>query len=84
MLVDNKFCEHDYTEEHHVIFGDEKWVSDAFGLRVNLCKRHHTQSPVAVHENQELAELLKRHAQQAFMEEYPHLRWQDFVEKNYL
>lgn len=84
MLLENNYREHTRTEEHHVIFGDEKWVSDAFGLRVNLCQRHHRESPVAVHKNQELAELLKKHAQQAFMEEYPHLRWQDFVEKNYL
>ncbi len=84
MLLDNDYREHSYTEEHHVIFGDEKWVSDAKGLRVNLCRRHHRQSPVAVHDNQELAELLKKIAQQKFMEVYPDEKWHDYVEKNYL
>ena len=84
MLLDNDYREHAYTEEHHVIFGDEKWVSDAKGLRVNLCRRHHRQSPVAVHDNQEHAELLKRIAQQKFMEHYPEENWHDYVEKNYL
>lgn len=84
MLLDNDYREHAYTEEHHVIFGDEKWVSDAKGLRVNLCRRHHRQSPVAVHDNQKLAELLKRIAQQKFMEAYPNEKWHDYVEKNYL
>lgn len=84
MILDNEYREHDYTEEHHVIFGDEKWVSDAKGLRVNLCRRHHRESPVAVHSNQEHAELLKRIAQQKFMEAYPDEEWHDYVEKNYL
>ena len=84
MILDNEFREHAYTEEHHVIFGDEKWVSDAKGLRVNLCRKHHRESPVAVHSNQEHAELLKRIAQQKFMEAYPDEKWHDYVEKNYL
>lgn len=84
MLLENNYDEHSYTEEHHVIYGDEHWVSDAKGLRVNLCRRHHRQSPVAVHENQENADLLKRIAQQKFMEAYPDEKWHDYVEKNYL
>ena len=84
MLLDNDYREHSYTEEHHVIFGDDKWVSDAFGLRVNLCRRHHRQSPVAVHDNQEHAELLKSVAQKCFMEEYPNLDWMKIVGRNYL
>lgn len=84
MLLEDDYREHLYTEEHHVIFGDEKWVSDAKGLRVNLCRRHHRQSPVAVHDNQELAELLKRIAQEKFIESYPEENWHDYVEKNYL
>lgn len=84
MLLDNDYREWDYLEEHHVIFGDEKWVSDAFGLRVNLRPEYHRTGPLAVHNNQEIAELLKRIAQQRFQEEYPDLNWHDFVEKNYL
>ena len=84
MLLDDDYSEYGYLEEHHVIFGDEKWVSDAFGLRVYLRPEYHRIGPAAVHNNQENAELLKRLAQQKFEEVYPHLRWQDYVEKNYL
>lgn len=84
MLLDNDYRQWSYLEEHHVIFGDEKWVSDAFGLRVYLRPEYHRTGPLAVHNNQEIAELLKRLAQQAFMEEYPELDWHDYVEKNYL
>lgn len=84
MLLDGNYRIHSYLEEHHVIFGDEKWVSDAYGLRVNLCALHHRTGKAAVHNNQENAELLKKIAQQRFMEEYPHLNWHDYVEKNYL
>ena len=84
MLLENDYRNHTYLEEHHVLFGAFKWVADAFGLRVNLCRRHHRESEVAVHNNQVLAEMLKRIAQEKFEEAYPHLRWQDYVEKNYL
>ena len=84
MLLDDDYTEYAYLEEHHVIFGDEKWVSDAFGLRVYLRPEYHRIGPAAVHNNQENAELLKRLAQQKFMEVYPNLRWHDYVEKNYL
>ena len=84
MLLDNDYRQWSYLEEHHVIFGDEKWVSDAFGLRVYLRPEYHRTGPLAVHNNEEIAKLLKRLAQQAFMEEYPELDWHDYVEKNYL
>lgn len=84
MLLDNDYRVWPYLEEHHVIFGDEKWVSDAFGLRVYLRPEYHRIGPAAVHNNQENAELLKRIAQQAFTEEFPDLNWHDYVEKNYL
>ncbi len=84
MLLDDDYRVYPYLEEHHVIFGDEKWVSDAFGLRVYLRPEYHRIGPAAVHNNQENAELLKRLAQQAFIEHYPELKWHDYVEKNYL
>ena len=84
MLLENNDREHSYTEEHHVLFGDDKWISDAFGLRVNLCWRHHREYPEAVHKNQEHADLLKQIAQKCFMEEYPELDWMQIVGKNYL
>lgn len=84
MLLDNDYRVHPVTEEHHVLFGNTKWVSDEYGLRVNLCISHHRTGPAAVHNNQKNAELLKKIAQQTFMEEYSNENWMEVVGKNYL
>ncbi len=84
MLLDGNYKEHTYTEEHHVIFGDNKWVSDAYGLRVNLCVEHHRTSREAVHNNHENAERLMKLAQQEFTKKYPEEDWMKLVGKNYL
>lgn len=83
MLLDENYREHAYVEEHHVIFGDNKWISDAYGLRVNLCADHHRTSPAAVHNNHDNAELLMRIAQRSFMEHFRE-NWMQLVKKNYL
>ena len=59
-------------------------LSDWYGLRVNLCLRHHREGPEAVHNNKENAEILMKMAQQVFMEEFPELDWMEIVGKNYL
>ena len=84
MLLENDYRIHSTTEEHHVLFGNTKWVSDAYGLRVNLCLRHHRTSNEAVHNNHKNAELLMKIGQQAFREEYQNLDWMEIVGKNYL
>lgn len=84
MLLNNDYRIHSVTEEHHVLFGDIKWISDAYGLRVNLCIEHHRTGEEAVHNNRESAEVLMRLAQQVFTEEYPDLDWMEIVGKNYL
>lgn len=84
MLLDNDFKEYEYLEEHHVLFGTDKWISDAYGLRVNLRPEYHRTTASAVHNNQENAKLLKKLAQQRFMEVYPDLDWMAIVGRNYL
>ncbi len=84
MLLANDYRIHSETEEHHVLFGDTKWISDAYGLRVNLCLCHHRTGRAAVHNNYENAKALMRIAQQVFTEEYPDLDWMEIVGKNYL
>lgn len=84
MLLDNDYREYEYLEEHHVLFGNNKWISDAYGLRVNLRPEYHRTGPLAVHNNKETADLLKRIAQQRFTEEYPDKDWMGIVGKNYL
>lgn len=84
MLLENDHRNHSYTEEHHVLYGSRKWISDAYGLRVNLCRKHHRQDNEALHDNHEYSELLKQEAQKAFIEAYPALDWMAIVGKNYL
>ena len=84
MLLEKDYRVHAYTEEHHVLYGSRKWISDKYGLRVNLCRRHHRQDKEALHDNGEYSLLLKQKAQQAFIEEYPDLDWMEIVGKNYL
>lgn len=84
MLLEHDYREHSYLEEHHVLFGNTKWVSDEYGLRVNLCLDHRRTSAAAVHNNQENAEILMRIAQEKFIERYPDKDWMEIVGKNYL
>lgn len=84
MLLDGNFQYHSELEEHHVLFGNTKWISDEYGLRVNLCKPHHRTGKAAVHNNNKNAKLLMRIAQHQFMERYPELDWMEIVRENYL
>lgn len=84
MLLDNDYREYEYLEEHHVLFGNDKWVSDEYGLRVNLRPEYHRTGPLAVHNCKETADLLKHIAQVKFMKEYPELDFTEIVGKNYL
>ena len=74
------------TQEHHVIFGSgRRNLSNEYGLTVRLCiEKHHEYGEEAVHQNQEIAELLKRKAQERFQEVYPHLDWMQVIKRNYL
>lgn len=84
MLLENDYRIHSYLEEHHVLFGNMRRISNRYGLKVNLCLRHHREGPEAVHNNKENAEILMKMAQQVFMEKYPELDWMEIVGKNYL
>ena len=84
MILENDYRIHSELEEHHVLFGDVHVLSDWYGLRVNLCLRHHRIGPAAVHNNQENAEFLMRLAQEKFRENFPELDWMEIVGKNYL
>lgn len=84
MLLDGNFQYHSELEEHHVLFGNTKWISDEYGLRVNLCIPHHRTGKAAVHNNNKNAKLLMRIAQNQFMERYPELDWMEIVRENYL
>lgn len=72
------------TQEHHVIFGTaNRKLSERYGLKVYLCIPHHTGGQKAVHQNAEMALLLKIRAQRAFRERFPVLNWMEIFKKNY-
>jgi len=85
MLLDGDYTEK-VTQEHHVIFGSgRRRLADKYGLTVRLCiEKHHETGIYAVHQNKEMADLLKQKAQEAFKEAYPDLDWMEIIKRNYL
>lgn len=84
MLLDQDYSEKRYLEEHHVLYGNDHAFAEAEGLKVNLCLKHHRNSPVAVHDNMELAELLMEIAQEIWERKHTRKEWMLHVKKNYL
>ena len=72
-------------EEHHVIFGRAyRKKSEHYGLKVYLCMPHHRTSKEAVHQNEEMSELLKKIAQIALEKRYGYRKWMEEFDKNHL
>ncbi len=74
-----------YTEEHHILFGSgQRENSEAEGLKVYLCLDHHRTGKEAVHNNQEIRELLCRIAQEEYEKTHTREEWMEISRKNYL
>ena len=76
-----------YTEEHHVYFGHgQREISEAYGLKIYLCRKHHTHSggPEAVHRNHETCLLVQQDMQRAFEKRYSHDEFMRLIGRNYL
>ena len=76
-------------EDHHCIYGSGfRKLSEKYGLKVWLCKRHHTGdingNKAAVHFNRVLDGKIKQVAQRAFMEHYPDKDFMEVFGRNYL
>lgn len=70
-----------YTEEHHIIFGSgQREISEAEGLKVNLCKKHHEE----IHSKRETRELLCKIAQEEYEQTHTREEWRSRFKKNYL
>lgn len=84
------FLHKDYSiktvrQEHHVMGGTaNRRLSEKYGLKVYLCPGHHLYGSEAVHKNAEVAEMLHKGAQKAFMRSYPELDFRATFGKNYL
>lgn len=72
-------------EEHHILGGPRRALSERYGLKVYLCRRHHNVgNAYSAHFNAELAAWLKGRAQQAFEAEYGHDAWMTAFGKDYI
>ena len=76
-------CTHN-LEVHHVMSGTaNRRLSELYGLKVFLCRDHHTGS-IGVHSDIFLKNRLERDAQRAFERIYGHRMWMQTFRKNYL
>ena len=74
-----------YREEHHVFFSaHQRQLSEEYGLKVYLCRRHHREGPEAVHQNQQNRRILEAQGQQAFEAKFGHKKFMEIFKKNYL
>ncbi len=74
-----------YTEEHHIMYGSgQRELSEADGLKVDLCRTHHKDGVEAVHNNREMRELLCRMAQAEYERTHTREEWKARYKKNYL
>lgn len=76
-------------ESHHCLYGTaNRRLSEKYGLKVWLCRRHHTGdmygNKAAVHFNKTLDTKIKQAAQRAFEENHPELDFIAVFGKNYL
>lgn len=73
------------TEVHHVLFGSGlRSISEAEGLKVDLCIPHHRIGPEAVHNSRETRERLCRIFQKEYEKTHTREEWMGISGKNYL
>ena len=73
-----------YTELHHIFDGPNRKISEANGLTVRLCLKHHREGKEAVHNNAEKMRLLQRTAQTKFEESHSRQEFMRLIGRNYL
>lgn len=74
-----------YTEEHHVAFGGGKRsTSEANGIKVYLCWKHHKEGKEAVHNCRATRERLCRILQEEYEKTNTREQWMEKFGKNYL
>ena len=75
---------HKITEEHHAVFGTaNRRLAEHYGLKVYLCKEHHTDGKFSVHKNYKVARRLQQDAQKVFEAKYPNLSFRKIFGINY-
>lgn len=71
--------------EHHVFEGTgRRKQSEATGMKLMLCGRHHNMSNEGVHFNKELDLQIKRYAQEVFEQTHTREEFRERFNKSYL
>ena len=85
ILLDDNWRVQGGLEEHHIFFSaHQRPLSEQYGLKVYLCRRHHQDGPLAVHKNQQVRRRLEAIGQQAFEERHGHRKFMEIFKKNYV
>lgn len=81
MLREDDYSEKPYLETHHVVFGQgRRNKSEADGLTVRLCRRHHEE----VHRSGSSRQRLSAIAQEAYERKHTREEWMERYKRNYL
>lgn len=71
--------------EHHIFYGTAlRRISEVHGLKVWLCKDHHTNKQTGVHFDKRLNLHLKQIAQRVFEAKYSREMFMEAIGRNYL
>ena len=85
IMLDDNWMAHRYTEEHHILYSKhQRQLSEMYGLKVDLCTRHHEDGPMAVHRNKKVRRFLEAQGQQAFETKYGRELFQQVFGENYI
>jgi len=86
IIQDKKYCficGTSQVEEHHIFRGPNRKVSEQLGLKVWLCKEHHT-GQTGVHNNQGLNSYLQKLAQRKYEETHTREEFMQEIGRSYL
>lgn len=83
-MLEGEFRRYSYVEEHHIYGGSRRQHSEAEGLKVYLCKAHHTIGPMAVHRNSKYMVILRRIGQREYEKTHTRAEFMELFGKNYL
>lgn len=78
MILHNNYVQYPEIDKHHVFRGKNRRASEEEGLTVYLCRRHHTAGEEAVHNNEEMDNLVKNYAKAAWCQNHTE---KEFCEK---
>ena len=85
MFLNGDYDTRENLQEHHAIPGTaNRRLSERYGLKVYLCRQHHTDGPEAVHNNADYMDLIQKKAQMAFEKTHSRKEWMEAFGKNYI